>query len=74
MSIREYETSLKLEIVALQSASNAFYSLIMSAMRCADDQNLEKLKRAFPEQWKELCARYNAPNGRLPGEDPVTVS
>jgi len=42
-----------------------FYGLIMAAMRGADDENLRKLKAAFPETWAELQARYHAPGGRL---------
>jgi len=65
---REYQASLKLELTALKSNANAFNSLIMAAMRCADTDNLEMLKRCFPAQWEELHARYNAPGGLLPGE------
>jgi hypothetical protein len=46
-----------------------FYSLIQAAMRKADDHNLEKLKRAWPEIWEELEARYHAPGGILSGEE-----
>lgn len=40
-----------------------FYSLIMAAMKQADTDNLKKLQDAFPDTWRELVARYNAPNG-----------
>lgn len=46
----------------------AFSALIMGAMRKADNLNLEKLKKAWPDIWKELQARYNAVGGWLPGE------
>ena len=45
-----------------------FYSLIMAAMRQADTDNLDKLKRAWPAVWDELNGRYNAPGGLLPDE------
>ncbi len=51
-----------------------FYALIMAAMRQADTDNLEQLKKAFPETWKELAERYNAPGGFLPGENDYKVS
>ena len=46
-----------------------FYSLIMTAMRNADTDNMEKLKSAWPELWDELKARSNAPGGLLDGEE-----
>ncbi|MFQ5886783.1 MAG: hypothetical protein ACE5II_06075, partial [Anaerolineae bacterium] len=46
-----------------------FYALIQAAMRRADTDNLEKLKAAWPQVWEELQARYNAPGGKLPGEE-----
>jgi len=45
-----------------------FASLIMSAMRKADDANLEMLAGCWPEIWEELKVRYNAPGGYLPEE------
>jgi hypothetical protein len=41
----------------------------MAAMRKADSFNIERLRVAFPETYRELTARYNAPGGRLPGDD-----
>jgi hypothetical protein len=46
-----------------------FYALIQAAMRQADTFNLEALKFAFPETFKELQERYNAPGGKLEGEE-----
>ena len=46
----------------------SFYAAILTAMRRADPDNLERLKRAFPESWDELCRRYNSPNGLLASE------
>lgn len=45
-----------------------FYALIMAAIRQADNDNRVKLVRAFPSVFTELCARYRAPGGVLPGE------
>ena len=42
-----------------------FFALIMAAMRQADTDNLIKLQAAFPEVWREILARYNAPGGGL---------
>ena len=42
-----------------------FYALIQAAMRKADDTNLEKLRRAWPEVWDELKERYDTPGGVL---------
>jgi hypothetical protein len=40
-----------------------FYGLIMAAMRKADSDNIEKLRRAWPWVWQELEQRYHAPGG-----------
>jgi hypothetical protein len=48
-----------------------FYSLIMAAMRQADDENKAKLQAMFPDVWDELQIRYNAPGGLLVGETTV---
>jgi len=45
-----------------------FYALIQAAMRQADSRNLQKLKRVFPEIFRELKVRYDAPGGLLPDE------
>jgi len=63
MSRHEYEESRR-----IYGEDPPFYALIMAAMRGADDVNEEKLRKAFPEVWAELKARYNAPGGLLPGE------
>ena len=47
------------------TAGSDFYTLIMTAFRFADTDNLEKLKAAFPELFDEFYARYNAPGGVL---------
>jgi hypothetical protein len=63
MSLMDYNTSHE-----LTSNSIPFYALLMAAMRCADNVNLERLKRAFPDIHDELLKRYNSPGGILPFE------
>lgn len=63
MSHYDYECSIK-----IASKDYPFYALIMAAMRQADDNNTEKLRRAWPEVYEELKARYHAPGGILPHE------
>lgn len=58
---------------ALERADEPFEALIMAAMRRADSENLERLRAAFPEIHAEVTARYNLPQGLLPGEtNPAT--
>ena len=68
----EYHASVRLESAALtireQVGANAFYSLIMAAMREAGSDEMEKLSQAFPEAAQQLRSRYNAGGGRLAGE------
>lgn len=63
MSYYEYDYGKNLE-----AKDPPFYGLIQAAMRRADTQNLEMLKGCWPEIWKELKERYNAPGGLLKGE------
>lgn len=63
MSLHEYQESR-----AIEGEGFSFYGLVMAAMRQADTDNATKLQEAFPDQWAELQARYNAPGGLLPGE------
>lgn len=58
MSYYDYKQSRK-------ASEYGFYSLIMAAMRNADDINMAKLKAAWPNIFEELKARYNAPGGVL---------
>lgn len=67
MSYYDYEQSKH-----LMMDDPPFASLIMAAMRKADTDNLEKLRRAWPETWAELQTRYNAPGGFLPGDEPAS--
>jgi hypothetical protein len=59
MSLYDYRTSREI------ADHYPFYALIMTAMRQADDKNLIKLQEAFPETWKELKQRYDAPEGLI---------
>lgn len=61
MSWYDYEKSKAL-------ALKPFYALIMAAMRQADVENADKLKRMFPDVWEELWERHNAPDGLIGGE------
>lgn len=61
-----YDYAMCREIVAL---TPSFDAIIMAAMRTADTHNLERLRASFPRIWDELERRYNAPGGRLPGEE-----
>jgi hypothetical protein len=62
----DYQASKK---IAMQDYP--FHGIVMAAMRQADSKNLAKLKRAWPEVWADLDARYNAPGGLLDDERPV---
>ena len=61
MSLYDYLKSQKIE-------DYPFYSLIMAAMRKADDRNIRLLREAWPDIWNEFLARYHAPGGILPNE------
>lgn len=60
MSLYDYQQSRE-----IATKDYGFNSLIMAAMRNADDFNLAKLSSAFPETYFELKERYNAPGGKL---------
>lgn len=68
MSLHSYLVS-----QAISAADLPFYSLIFAAMRKADDDNLARLMNAFPEQWKELKARHDAPGGVLTSDPDCTL-
>jgi hypothetical protein len=63
MSLHEY-----LQSREVGATNPPFYALVMAAMVNADSHNAALLRQAFPEVWKELQARYNAPGGRLPSD------
>jgi hypothetical protein len=65
MSLYDYQCSKR---PLYNGAEMSFYGLIMAAMRAADTDNLEKLKKTFPDTYSELYARYTSPGGILPHE------
>lgn len=60
MTLYEYEEGRE-----IAAKDPSFYALIQAAMRRADTSNSEKLMAMWPEVWKELNLRYNAPGGKL---------
>lgn len=67
MSLYDYEKSKAID----RDIDPPFYALIMAAMRKADSTNIQLLRAAWPEVYAEFEARYNAPGGLLPGEQPL---
>lgn len=53
---------------SIDIATFPFPAIIMGFMRIADTDNLNFLKEKYPEIWRELQNRYNAPGGYLEGE------
>jgi hypothetical protein len=66
MSFHEYVTSRE-----IAAQDYPFYALIMAAMRKADANNAEKLRKAFGDTWAELHDRYHAPGGVLDWMDGI---
>ena len=62
MSKYDYERS-------QQISSEPFYAIIMAAMRNADTDNLEALRKSWPNTFSELQLRYSAPGGCLTYEE-----
>ena len=60
MSLYDYRESIE-----MAKRDYGFYSLIMAAMRKADDVNLHRLKSMWPGTWLDLQQRYNSPDGFL---------
>ena len=69
MSYTNYQESIRIASGDEIGAEPGFYSIVMAAMRRADDNNLPKLQSAFPTQWEELQIRYNAPGGFVSKEE-----
>ena len=63
MSLYDYQMSQKID--ALRPT---FASIIMAALRKADDANAAALRWTWPEITMELERRYHAPEGLLPEE------
>lgn len=68
MSLHGYHVS-----VNVAAKDHPFESLIMAAMRKADSTNGAALQRAFPDTWRELQARYNAPLGVIPEDGEINM-
>lgn len=68
MSLHGYHVS-----VIISEKDHPFESLIMAAFRKADSGNCDALKREFPDTWRELQARYNAPLGVIPEDGNVDM-
>ena len=65
LNLIDYEISKRLQLGDIP-----FYALIAAAMRRADTNNLEILRRGFPQIAHDLQQRYNAPGGIIP-EDKI---
>jgi hypothetical protein len=65
MSLYDYQLSREIE-----RCEHPFYALLMAAIRRADSTNFEKFKACWPEVVAEVQARYDAPGGKLPGDEP----
>jgi hypothetical protein len=63
VSFYDYRQSLE-----ISATDPPFASLIMSALRIADMNNLAKLKHAFPDIYAEFIIRYYSPGGYKEGE------
>lgn len=69
MSWYDYQRAKELWI-----SDTPFYALVMAAMLKADSRNSALLGAVFGQVRRELDARYNAPGGKLPGDDePINV-
>ena len=68
MSYHDYYIGLKIHT---QYTDDDFYGILQAAMRLADDNNRDKLKRIFPKVWADLKARHDAPNGILPEDNKI---
>lgn len=64
MSRHDYLASRKLSL-----EDHTFATLIMTAMRKADSENIDKLRIAFPDIAAEFKYRYWSGGGFMPGED-----
>lgn len=63
MSHQEFEAAL-----GVLRARPSFNALLMAAMRTAETADQIKLEKAFPATFKEMIARTNTADGRLPSD------
>lgn len=68
MSLHGYHVSIN-----IAAHDHPFESLVMAAMRKADTYNATALQRSFPDIWRELTARYNAPLGVIPEDGKIDM-
>jgi hypothetical protein len=68
VSLYDYEVSKQID-----RDDPPFASLIMAALRKADSDNAELLRRCWPGICDEMQARYNAPGGALAEDDNPRV-
>lgn len=68
VTVDEYRWSLD-----ISAKGYPFYAIICAAFRQADTDNLERLKRVFPDTFASFMERYNAPLGVLPSIDGFTA-
>lgn len=68
LTLREY--LLSTEMGRRIDADDDFYAILSLLMRNADTYNADRLRAAYPLVWDDLKARYNAPGGVLPDDDP----
>lgn len=77
LTIRLFEVMLGIHAyhcaIRLSVADHPFYALIGAAMLRADSDNFERLKFVFPEVWRELQERYNAPLGVIPSDGEIDM-
>jgi hypothetical protein len=69
VSLHEYQRSQQ-----LVATGTSFDALIMAALRAADPTSERVLAATFPDVWRELYARDNAPGGRLLSDRPDVLS
>ena len=58
MSLHEYLCS-----QAISAGDPPFYALLFAMIRKADSENASKICRCWPEKFREMQRRYNAPGG-----------
>lgn len=63
MSLFDYRQSLQ-----ISATDPTFGALVMALLRKADDENVRRIDREWPDLAREMRARYNAPGGMLPHE------
>ncbi len=68
IGLHAYRESQRPELAAVP-----WHSLLCALMRGADSNHATILRSAFPDEWRELQARYDAPGGRIGAETLVEL-